>query len=87
MKCFHGILLTASSLIYFLGYQCGNHHFSSEEIKSYNYMRLGGGARAGSPMAVTYADERPPSTVKSVPLGKHCITIQSKKGKEQLTVT
>ena len=68
MKYFHGILLTPSSLIYFLRYQCGNHHFSSEEIKSYNHMRLGGGASAGSPMAVTYADERPPSTVKSVPL-------------------
>jgi hypothetical protein len=41
---------------------------SSEEIKSYNHMRLAGGASAGSPMAVTYADERPPSTGKSVPL-------------------
>ena len=32
-----------------------------------HWTKLEGGGRAGSPRAVTYAEDRPPSTAKSVP--------------------
>ena len=51
------------------------------QIKKKSHTKLAGGESAGFPMGVTYAEESPPSTAKSVPFKKNNNTESEKERK------